>query len=362
LEILGRGGASIVYRTQDQLLHREVALKINDSDDETLFLKEARIAARLSHAGIVPIYDLGRLEDGRDYISMKILEGETLERHLQNGERDPAGLKKNLKILSRVCDAVAHAHAQGILHLDIKPANILIASFGQIYLLDWGSAYFVGESRERPTGTLSYLSPEQCKPGVPLTEQVDIFALGASLYQILSGHPPYSARSRAAYLHKAARTDFSHKPLKLCPEELREIVLRAMAPKPEERYSSVLELQKALEHFISQPWALPCRSFAAGEMIIREGELGEEAYIILEGRCLVSREGQVLRELHFNEIFGEIGLITARPRSADVQAISPVKLQVITPEFFRSEEFTRWQGPLFLTLAERFRELDSGDS
>src|SRR5262245_22032502 len=143
VEELGRGGMGIVYLARDTALDREVALKVADrGDDGTrgeaagLLAHEAHILARLEHSGIVPVHDFGELPDGRIYYAMKRVRGERLDRWLAAG-RD---LADRLAVFLRVCDAVAFAHAHGVVHRDLKPENVMIAGFGDVLVLDWGIA------------------------------------------------------------------------------------------------------------------------------------------------------------------------------------------------------------------------------
>jgi serine/threonine protein kinase len=204
---LGRGGVGVVYLARDTALDREVALKIVDrrSDAPT----EARIIARLEHPGIVPVHDCGELPDGRLFYAMKRVRGDRLDRWAQKGH----GLTEQLGVFLRVCDAVAFAHAHGVVHRDLKPENVMVGEFGEVLVLDWGV--------ESIAGTPPYMPPEQSGAAASVDHRADVFALGAMLQEI--GGP-------AAILAIAAK---------------------AQAPDPRARYQSVPTLAGEVNRFLA---------------------------------------------------------------------------------------------------------------
>jgi len=148
-EELGRGGMGIVFRARDRELDRDVAIKVtawHTESDAARLGREARTLASLEHAGIVPVHDVGRLADGRVFLVMGLVRGQRLDEYAA-----PLTPPDRLRLFDRVCDAVAFAHAQGVVHRDLKPANILVGAFGQVQILDWGLAR--GSSRAAPTAT-----------------------------------------------------------------------------------------------------------------------------------------------------------------------------------------------------------------
>jgi len=195
LSELGRGGMGVVYLARDTVLDREVALKVVDAASgnaaaieatravesavEKAVEKEARILARLEHPGLVPVHDFGQLPDGRLFYAMKRVRGDRLDRWVGAG-RD---LTARLGVFLRICDAVAFAHANGVIHRDLKPANVMVGEFGEVLVLDWGVAAAKGD-RDLATsvvGTRDYMAPEQLRADAQLDERADVYALGAML-------------------------------------------------------------------------------------------------------------------------------------------------------------------------------------
>jgi serine/threonine protein kinase len=236
LETLGRGGMGTVYRAYDRRLDREVALKVVQlsggagETDETVdrLLREARILARLEHPGIVPVHDAGRLPDGRAYYAMKRVRGLRLDEHARTLTRPD-----RLRAFERVCEAVAFAHAHGVLHRDLKPENIMIGPFGEVLVLDWGVARVSGELEIHGTilGTPGYMPPEQARGEMErITERSDVYALGALLGFLFAG------------------TEENEEPV---PKPLAAIRRRAMAAEPAERYPAVEELAADLARYLA---------------------------------------------------------------------------------------------------------------
>jgi serine/threonine protein kinase len=224
-EEIGRGGMGIVFRGRDRELAREVAIKVTawpGADVERL-RDEARVLAALEHPGIVPVHDAGRLPDGRAYYVMAIVRGERFD---ERTARVP--LADRLRLFDRVCDTVAFAHARGILHLDLKPANIMVGPFADVRILDWGLSR-LGSDPGGPithiAGTEGYMAPEQTR-GLA-DERADVYALGAILRGLVAPELP-------------GRT--------LRP--LHAIVARAMADDPTRRYPDVASLAADVRRFV----------------------------------------------------------------------------------------------------------------
>jgi serine/threonine protein kinase len=217
LERVARGGMGTVYAALDETLHRRVALKVldvpvADGDFARRLNREARVLARLEHPGIVPVHDVGTLGDGRVFYTMKFVEGQRLDKHIEA----VASLPDRLRLFLRICDAVAFAHARGILHRDLKPANVMVGAFGEVLVMDWGLAKILpGQSVDLPAddpeatilhapqspgtpadatqatqitgqgtvlGTPGYMSPEQSRGDIAHVDaRSDIFSLGAML-------------------------------------------------------------------------------------------------------------------------------------------------------------------------------------
>ncbi len=211
-ERLGAGGVGIIYRAHDRELGRDIAIKVlrrkysSDPSAVDRFLNEARVASRLEHPGIVPIHESGRLEDGRPFFTMKIVEGKTLEAFLTS--REERGL---IEIFEKVAQTLAFAHSHGVVHGDLKPQNIMVGAFGEVQVMDWGFAREIdtdqsGEHRSHIFGTPAYMAPEQAVGDARnITPRTDCFGLGAILCEILTGAPPYRGESRAEILLRASK-------------------------------------------------------------------------------------------------------------------------------------------------------------
>jgi CRP-like cAMP-binding protein len=296
----------------------------------------------------------------------------------------PEKLGDLLSILVKICDAVSFAHSRGIIHRDLKPSNVMISSFGQVYVMDWGVARSApkasepgSEGREEPAssdppgaliGTPSYMAPEQLRgENDQVDERTDVFALGATLYQILTGQPPRLPHS----LHAAVR---NRTPVPIpapeeivkdgmVPAELSRIAQRAMSTDAADRYASANELKSDVERFLRGAWHLPRVRFAAGAVIVKEGEPGESAYIITEGQCYAYRDEDgaetVLRQMGKGDVFGETAVLSKKPRSASVKAATDVELMVVTSDRLASAlGLNQWMGAFVRALADRFREVD----
>ena len=202
-EEIGRGGMGIVYRAWDSQLDRRVALKVMDAG--YAINQEAKLLARLEHPGLAPVYDAGSLPDGRVYYAMRLIEGWNLAEFLR---REPS-LPDRLRVFERVCEAVAFAHSRGVLHCDLKPQNIMVGNFGEVFVVDWGVARTIEGDALPAAGTPQYMAPEQARrPQGPLDVRTDVFALGRILQDLMPASParPLAAIARKATAIRAGRT------------------------------------------------------------------------------------------------------------------------------------------------------------
>jgi eukaryotic-like serine/threonine-protein kinase len=272
---LGRGAMGLVTLARDVDLNREVAVKRLiggmkvDPASLSQFLGEARLTGSLEHPNIVPVYELGRMEDGQPFFVMRRLEGRTLSRILDRlGEGDDQGAAqfsrtRLLMIFLQICSAVEFAHAQGVIHRDLKPANVVVGDYGEVQLIDWGIAERVGDV-DAPVeggpmvaaGTPGWIAPEllQGSDAPVIPRRTDVFGLGAILFQILSLEPPARGVNTEELLFGAVVLD-SPRPSERAPErrippELDEICMTAMRRDPGERTPSAARLARQVEEFL----------------------------------------------------------------------------------------------------------------
>jgi serine/threonine-protein kinase len=390
---IARGGGSVVHRLFDKTLLRRCAMKVLraellDSDEDwQRFIEEAQITGQLDHPHIVPTHELSLTAEGSPYFTMKLVEGQTLEAILATREHETRQLDwlaPLLEIFVKVCDAVAFAHSRGVIHRDLKPSNIMVGAFGEVYVMDWGIARLMAGRKEvaverdrdrQPLdrdgfvlGTPAYMPPEQAHGHHQATnERSDIFALGATLYQILTGRPPHGGGSSREQLMEAqagyVRAPEHHAAAARLPRALGRIAMKAMAMQPMARYATATELKRDLLAQLRGGADLPRRTFAAGELVMREGDAGEAAYVIVQGTCrafkTVAGTEVELRRMGPGEVFGETAILSNKPRSASVRALEPLTVQVVTPEELQEGVgLNTWVGQFVRTLADRFREVD----
>jgi len=246
---LGQGGMGGVFQVEDQVLERQVALKVLSIADPkgTLserLLQEARIIARLEHPGIVPVHDAGTLPDGRPYYTMKLVQGQRLDAHVVS----VTTLTDRLRLFLRICDPVAFAHAHGVLHRDLKPSNVMVGPFGEVLVMDWGLSKLLHDPQQREKasvagdnpsmeppadrtahgtvlGTPGYMAPEQAEANAVIDQRADIYSLGAILQFLLAGALPL-------------------------PRALDAIRKQAMNVDPSRRYHAVQELSADIQHLL----------------------------------------------------------------------------------------------------------------
>ena len=253
---VARGGLGRILRVHDRKLDRTLAVKLlvhGGREAAARFAREATVTARLQHPSIVPVHETGVWPTGEPFYSMKLISGHTLHEAIARA----ATLRDRLALLPHVvavAEAIAYAHAQGVIHRDLKPANILVGPFGETVVIDWGLAHDrLQEEIGQPgdvVGTPAFMPPEQASGGT-VDEQVDVYAIGAVLYQLLTGAPPYSG-SRSTEILARVRAE-RPAPLSLheprVPEDLAAIVDKAMARDPRDRYASARELAEDLRRF-----------------------------------------------------------------------------------------------------------------
>ena len=289
---LGSGGMGTVYLAQDVDLGRKVAVKVMNTTEQTAALaarmtREARIVALLEHPSIVPIHDVDTLADGRVFYAMKLVQGARLDEFATS----TTSLSDLLRVFQKVCEAVAFAHARGVIHRDLKPENIMVGQFGEVLVMDWGVAKVLeggrgdtqtstpNEAAELSTvddadlvatlplsgdgspadtrsgtviGTPAYMAPEQSRGETELLDQrSDVYALGAILYFLLSRRPPFeSANATGA---REPRGDYPARPRQIDPKNPRAIeaiCLKAMSERRDDRYASAQEVAGDIVRFL----------------------------------------------------------------------------------------------------------------
>jgi len=366
---LGRGATSTVYLAEDDFHRREVAIKVvksgpaTDSDLQRrykrVFINEASLAGRLSHPHIVAIYDAA--DDGtQTYLVMERVDGGTLEPYTSPEALLP--LTRLVEIVFKASVALDYAHRHGVIHCDIKPANILIHGDTDIKISDFGAAY-VGSAEHTfltGVGSPAYMSPEQIQDR-QVTHQTDIYSLGVVMYQLLTGRLPFNGSSRGSLLYQIVNIDPTP------PSSLRRglssaldrIVLRALAKDTSNRYGTWAEFSRDLAmafRHLSLPdesasdtekfstlravalfrdfrdvelWELlriaSWRRLPAEATILREGETSDVLYVLVDGDAGVSRGGVRLDSMHAGHCFGEILYFESEPgqRTTTITSSTP---------------------------------------
>ena len=281
---LARGGMGTVYLTEDSELNRQIAIKVlnrleANSDLGRRMVREAQIIAGLEHPGIVPVHDVGMLADGRVFYAMKLVRGERLDEYAARVD----SVKDRLRKFQAACDAVAFAHAHGIIHRDLKPQNIMIGSFGEVLVLDWGVAKILspnrlsndpseadtlmlpagkqeGERRQSDhedtahgtiIGTPGYMSPEQARGEIDqLNQRADVYSLGAILYFLLTNENPRDGKGQAVSESLLKPTPRPRELNAKISKAAEAICLKAMAPANVDRYTSAAELSADIARLV----------------------------------------------------------------------------------------------------------------
>ena len=392
--LLGEGGMGIVHLAFDRLMLRTVALKtlrddLKESADRARdFIQEARITGQLDHPNIVPVHELMTSGDGTTpSLIMKYVDGETYSLLVERLHASPtdARLRETLQAFLKVCDAMSFAHERGIIHCDLKPENIMVGKHGQVYVMDWGVALPQGQELVAPVegqsdstspkslearhsrvgGSPGYMAPEQLRGDRgAVNATTDVYGLGGLLCAILTGKPPRHNVDDMTDLDTTPHMD-DRAVMSEVPPELSRIAERALSSSQADRFQSVDELRHEIEAFMLGGGWFATRRYLAGDVIIREGDSGSEAYIISSGICDVFKgdpEGRrrLIRSMGPGETFGELSVLTRMPRSATVAAQTDVCLRLVTPEALEHElERNPVLGSFMSAITSRFCELEA---
>ena len=367
---VGRGSTGTVYLSHDPYYGRDVAIKVYNGDisghDESarlarkMFLSEAHMVGLLHHPNILPIYDAGE-EDGHCYVVTEHVHG---ARTLTAYSRADNLLRLDdlVEITFKCAKALHYAHSRGVIHRDVKPSNIMLTQDSDVRIIDFGIA-LVADSEisriEGLAGSPSYMSPEQVQ-SLEITSRSDLYSLGATLYELLTGTRPFKGGNLAKLLHQIVYATPApiHSLRDDIPEELEEVVTRALRKDPAERYASGLDMAAALtrahqqlrrrnprlEH--QEQFALLRRlkffhdfshaeilellrasqwhEYEGGEEIVKQGEMDDRFYVVVAGQCSVLHDGQRVGVLNAGDCFGEASYVPGARRAATVVAQSAV--------------------------------------
>lgn len=327
IEQRGQGGMATVFKAYHPALDRYVAIKVmhpaftQQENFLARFRREAQVVARLEHPNIVPVYDYAEYEN-RPYLVMKFIEGETLKRRL---ERGPIAWQELLKIVESVGAALSYAHAQGVLHRDVKPSNVLLANDGRVYLADFGLARIAeaGESTistDSMLGTPQYISPEQALGRKDLDQRVDIYSFGVVLYELLVGRVPFSADTPYSIIH-----DHIYAPLPLprslnpnLSEAVERVLLKALAKDRNDRYENVEKLLAAWHEAVG-----PDKGEAAPELVQVAGRPSEPPVELVQ---VTSRPADLAANVAQTVVLdeGQVNPPPAAPLRDQAQAGAPI--------------------------------------
>lgn len=284
LSNLGHGGMGSVYRVEDSVLGRQVALKVigfSDADGELAnrLVHEARVLAQLEHPGIVPVHDVGVLPDGRMFYTMKLVHGKRLDEFVS----DVTSLNERLRVFQRICEPVAFAHVHGVLHRDLKPQNIMIGPFGEVLVMDWGLSKLLADRSDSTAvsdgvtrdgsmtqhgailGTPGYMSPEQAGGDTGAVDRrSDVYSLGAILKSLLENNV-----------------------VDRCPRSLRAIADKCLEQEPFRRYCSAQELAQDIANYLD---GSPVSAYPEGPVArIWRWMVKNQAWLLLIAAYLVMR-------------------------------------------------------------------------
>ncbi len=348
-EALGAGGMGVVYLADEPDLSRQVALKVPTSSDPAVvngLLREARTMGALEHPNLVPVHWLGMDANGSPLLAMKRIEGATW-RDLLDDEAHPAWtpllhghddrLRANVEILSQICRALAFAHDRGVIHRDLKPDNVMIGRFGEVYLLDWGVALRMADRADEAqgvVGTPGYLAPEMAM-GDPMMidERTDVFLLGATLHHVLTGRAPHAASNAMVAIGKALAGTIPELPDSVSPD-LARLVRASLARERDDRPPSADAFRLALtQFFVARDAEIVARDAReatrrARELVTEEGPASANAFrFLIEARFGFAAALRLLP--HDTTLHAELQASITRLVERDVAVRSPTTARAL---------------------------------
>lgn len=373
---VGRGSTGTVYLSHDPYYGRDVAIKVYKQaagDDEKrariarkMFFNEAHMVGMLQHPNILPIYDAGE-ENNSPYIVMEHIQGaRTLAAYCKSDNLLP--IEDVVEIVYKCARALHYAHGRGVIHRDVKPSNIMLTVDNDVRIIDFGIALCADSDISRIdgiAGSPSYMSPEQVQ-SAELTNRSDLYSLGAVTYEMLTGTRPFRASNLSKLLHQIVYATPApiHTLRKNIPEELEEIVARALRKEPGQRFENGLAFAAALtdvyqqlrqkfdriekqqqfdllrtlsffhEFSHAEIWevvrASQWQNYEDSEEIVREGEIDDRFYIIVNGKVVVERNAQAVGRLGKGDCFGETSYVQDAKRTATIRGDGPVTLMKVS--------------------------------
>ena len=357
IDELGRGSMGVVYLAWDPYIKRNVAIKtsiLNSINDREKFFVEAQSAGKLIHPNIISIFDVGETSDFC-YIAMEYIEGSTLQPYIE--KKNLLKPEKTISIVLKLCDALYYAQRQNVIHRDIKPANIMLTKNGIPKITDFGLAVSARKSKKgQIAGTPAYMSPEQIN-GETLSFSSDIFSLGITFYELLTGQRVFSGRNIEDIFYNILHNEPEpiHKHAPQLPKISQNIIQRALSKTQLGRYGSILEfanelevMQRSLSGNIKQKdmsntanlllhmdffkdfnseqlkkLISVTQIFKAqtGKVIVSEGEIDDTIFIILSGRVsIINKDDDIIATIGVGNLFGELSFLGQHIRKASVMA------------------------------------------
>ena len=399
LQELGEGAVGKVRSVFDTYLQRVVARKElnpthhNNPNVVQTFVNEMKLMGHLNHPGILPIYDAYLQESNDPSYVMGLAEGEDLASLLGmstvSGDGVALPLERAVRIMEKLCETMTYAHDRGVIHLDLKPANIMIGNYGEVWIMDWGTARLHDYDKYRESlkqesdstelidyqheadnlfiGTPKYMSPEQTsRRRDQLNYASDIFSVGVIFYQMLTGIHPFKGSNfedlvdKICHWNPPGTSEINPD----VPINLSRICTKMIKKDLDERYESFSEVIKDIDEYQNSAAGFPTRTFEAGEVIFREGKPSEYVCIVVTGCVGISMNidgtHTTIARLGSNEPFGELAALTGVPRTATATALEKSVVRIIRKEDINEEvkKLSPWVGGIVQSLTTRFIDIN----